>query len=348
MTSSAQVANLVADLRKDRAIGEADPGLWDTVRALGLPGIGVAEDRGGSGGTMADLATVVLEFAARGVRLPIAETAIAGWVLQNDRDRRGGAATVAVLDDAVVAGGRLSATIRGVVGCTVPGHLVLLVRNQPAPLVVDTASAGVRIVAGVDLAGTATDELHLRDVPVVEVAADAQEALARLAVLRAAGLVGAARGAYHLTSSHLRTREQFGKPLVAIPIVATSLASLRVELLQAQTALTMAVEGAQSTAGGRATAAATAARIVAASAATGIAGRAHQLHGAIGTTAEYALHHLTRLLWAGRDVDLPEPHWAAQLGSQALEAGEEDVWDTLTAPEPDLSSENSTPAEVTS
>lgn len=242
---SAEVAELVADLMKDRQFGD-DAGLWDTVSELGLSGIGVPEEAGGSGGTLADLATAVLEFAARGIDLPLAQTATARWA---------------------------------------------------------------------ECAG-----------------ADSEATLIRLAVLRAAATAGAARGTYELTRTYLRTRQQFGKPLVAIPMVATSLASMRVEVLQAQTAFAAALDAADSTEPGRAAAAAEAARIVTATTATVVATRAHQLHGAIGTTQEYALHHLTRLLWAARDVDLPEPRWAERLGARALAGDEDHVWDVLTAP----------------
>lgn len=242
---SAEVAELVADLMRDRQFGD-DTGLWDTVCELGLSGIGVPEEAGGSGGTLADLATAVLEFAARGIDLPLAQDATARWA--------------------------------------------------------------------------------------EHVGADEESALLRLAVLRAAATAGAARGAYELTRTYLRSRNQFGKPLVAIPMVATSLASMRVEVLQAQTALAAALDAADSPAPGRAAAAAEAARVVTATTATVVATRAHQLHGAIGTTQEYALHHLTKLLWAARDLDLPESRWAERLGARAMAAGEDEVWDVLTAP----------------
>lgn len=231
------LTRLVADLTRDRDIGDV-AGLWETVGELGLDRIGVPEAAGGPGGTLADLATVVTELAARGMTMPIPD-----------------------------------------------------------------AAAG-----------------------------------AARAVLPAAAAVGAARGAYALTSTHLRTRQQFGRPLIELPLVAASLAEMRVALLQAQTALDAALEAAMLDAGidpassDTVDGTAEAARIVTAAAATTIAARAHQLHGAIGTTGEYALHHLTKALWAGRDIDVPERDWAARLGARAVEFGENWVWDELTAP----------------
>lgn len=155
---------------------------------------------------------------------------------------------------------------------------------------------------------------------------------ARLAALGAAGVAGAALGAYELTRIHVRTREQFGKPLVALPAVAASLAAIRVAVLQVQTAVSVALALAESPVPGRAAAAASAARIVAAATAATVSERAHQLHGAIGTTQEYALHHLTRMMWRLRDADAPEQAWLAALGGQAVGAGESGLWDTLSAP----------------
>jgi alkylation response protein AidB-like acyl-CoA dehydrogenase len=244
---SAEVATLVADLMRKRPIGDG-AGLWETVVDLGLDGIGVPEEAGGSGGSLADLATAVTEFAAHGVDLPLGPAAVTAWA-----------------------------------------------------------------------AHTGADE---------------EAAALRLAVLRAAAIAGAARGAYELTRSHVRTRQQFGKPLVALPAVAASLATIRVAVLQVEAAVTGALAVAESPVPGRAAAAAETARVVAAATATTVAERAHQLHGAIGTAQEYALHHLTRMLWSLRDADVPEQAWVAGLGTRAVNAGEDAVWDVFTAPAP--------------
>lgn len=55
------------------------------------------------------------------------------------------------------------------------------------------------------------------------------------------------------------------------------------------------------------------------------------LHGAIGITQEYALHPLTRALWALRDADLPDEQWATTLGALVLDGAEPRLWDELTA-----------------
>jgi len=57
---------------------------------------------------------------------------------------------------------------------------------------------------------------------------------------------------------------------------------------------------------------------------------AHQVHGAIGVTDEYALHHSTLRLWAWRDEFGNEAHWSARLGDALLAGGAEGLWPVLS------------------
>jgi acyl-CoA dehydrogenase len=61
------------------------------------------------------------------------------------------------------------------------------------------------------------------------------------------------------------------------------------------------------------------------------AGLAHQVHGAIGFTQEYELHHLTRRLWSWRDEFGNEAEWNALVGRAVFAAGPEGLWAALTA-----------------
>ncbi|MFD9395185.1 acyl-CoA dehydrogenase family protein [Streptomyces sp. NPDC060000] len=80
-----------------------------------------------------------------------------------------------------------------------------------------------------------------------------------------------------------------------------------------------------------ATAAVAVARITTAQAATEVGCLAHQLHGALGITQEYPLHHVTRRLWAWRDAVAGERAWTDELGRRAADRGETAVWTQLTA-----------------
>jgi acyl-CoA dehydrogenase len=301
------------DLVRDVLAGAGDH--WATMTELGLTTVGVPEEHGGSGGTLAELAELVAAVAQEGAGLPLVEHATSAWALAGLRPRLG---TVVI----------------GVPGEPLPvpwgeraSHVVVVGPDGDGPAVLERDLATVE--PGTDVAGHPLDTVvapagAFEPLPGVDGAA----LLARLAVLRAAAMVGAGRGAYLLARTHTRVREQFGRPLVRIPAVGSAVAELRVEVIQAEVALRRALPLLGSD---RGPAAAAVARVVCGAAASRIARLAHQVHGAVGITLEYPLHRRTRLLWALRDADLPEEHWAGVLGECALVGGEELLWDDLTA-----------------
>jgi acyl-CoA dehydrogenase len=65
---------------------------------------------------------------------------------------------------------------------------------------------------------------------------------ARLGVLWSAAICGAVARAYEMTRRYVHEREQFGRPLVVIPAVASSSAMMRMHVLQTQAGLARAVE----------------------------------------------------------------------------------------------------------
>lgn len=312
------------DLVRDVVSGGGDP--WETLTDLGLTTVGVAEEAGGSGGEMSDLVEIAESLAEHGAGTPLAEHATACWAMA-------GSGALPTLGTVAYTTHPPSRTLR----LTVPwaaapaSHVIVLGTNGP-PSVLDTGGEGVRITPGSDVAGQPLDRLEAPAADLVPLTGVESEAVsAHLALLRSAAMVGATRGAYRLTRDHVRTREQFGRPLVALPAVGTALARFRVEIIQAEAALAMALADAGTP---RAYPAASAARIVCGAAATEAAQLAHQLHGAIGITQEYGLHPLTRLLWALRDADRPEEHWATVLGEHVLAGGETHLWNELTAVRP--------------
>src|SRR5262245_9013917 len=79
--------DMVRGLLDERASSEAvraavatgagfDPGLYATVAELGLVGLLVPEERGGSGGEPADMAVVLHELGRRAVPLPFLQSAV--------------------------------------------------------------------------------------------------------------------------------------------------------------------------------------------------------------------------------------------------------------------------------
>lgn len=335
--------------------------VWAQLCELGLPRVGTPESRGGSGGSLDDLLVVVESLAGRGVGVPVVESSVADWVISHAQRLDDSPATLALLDGptgAVEAGssgavedgadsGTLTAELPAVPWARDAALLVVAGPGREA-LIVDLRHESVEVRQGENLAGESRDTVLLHRTPATPVAAGPGHAAirSRLALLWSAAVAGAAHGAYRLTKAYVAERRQFGAPLLRIPAVSSGLALMRVQLLQADAALALAREavatgtnhaGAHAETDGQPagrdeTAAAVAvARITTAQVATEVARLAHQLHGAMGITQEYALHRVTRRLWAWRDAVASERDWAAELGRRAAGFGETAVWTQLTA-----------------
>lgn len=324
--------DLVEDLTKDVAQPPAGalPALWPTLEKLHLTGVGTSEALGGSGGTVTDLVTLCRALAARSVSSPLAEAASANWMLGSADRSLTGLSTVALRAEASPGSELLRA--QAVPWARHADHLIVVYGAATGH--VDLRAPSVTVTPGVNLAGDPRDEVTFPESELTYLPTPGPGSLAhRLFLLKAAELTGAIAGAYELTRSHVSTREQFGKPLIALTAVANGLAEMKVALLQSTCALERAtcIEDTGHIDPAIPDPAVVIARIVAARAATTVARRAHQLHGAIGITHEYPLHTFTTRLWAWRDELGSEHELASHLGRLALASGEHAVWDVLTA-----------------
>jgi acyl-CoA dehydrogenase len=318
--SAAELRDLIADIaatHTEPSAGEL-PACWPMLVELGLPLVGIEEDRGGSGGSVTDLSVLVRALGGYAISTPLIECAVANWIVATTRGEAGpGLRTISV-------GGAAGAAAGGAVGWARHADEIVIYRDGVA-LLADARASGVTIEPGTNVAGEPADEIRLdaADLVVLASAPSADAVRARLGLLRAAALTGAVHGAYELTRAHVTTREQFGRPLVRIPAVAANLAMIKAALIESEAALARA--------DGASLASVAAARVIAGRAATRTARIAHQLHGAIGVTAEYSLHRFTKRLWAWRDADTTEHDWSVLLGELAAAGGEAAFWDELTS-----------------
>ncbi|MFJ6805781.1 acyl-CoA dehydrogenase family protein [Streptomyces anulatus] len=321
-----QFADELRSLVDDLA-GSGNPELWESLSELGLPRVGIDEGKGGSGGSLDDLLVVVESLAGHGLGVPIVEASTADWVISHARDLDGDLTTILLLNTALDGPSENVTAELSAVPWTRDAARVVLCAPDSVPLVADLRHASVTVRPVDNIAGEPRDTVVLAGTPVAALdGAPSHEMIReRLALLWSAAVLGAAKGAYRLTKSYVAEREQFGAPLLKIPAVSVNLARMRVQLVQADAALALARE-AEPLSG-----AVEVVRITTAAAATQIAQLAHQLHGAMGITAEYPLHHLTRRLWSWRDAVASERDWAESLGRRAAEAGETGVWTLLTA-----------------
>jgi acyl-CoA dehydrogenase len=315
--STAELSDLIADI----AAGNTEPppgelpSCWPVLVELGLPLVGIEEERGGSGGSLTDLAVLVRALGRHAISTPLIEASVANWVVADAHGEPG----------AGTEPGLRTITAGQTAGWARYADEIVLYRAGLA-LLADAGAPGVTVEPGLNVAGEPVDGVVLgagAGVPLDD-APSAEAMQARLGLLRAAALTGAVEGAYELTRGHVITREQFGQPLVRIPAVASNLAIVKAAAIQCDAALARACERVS-------LASVAAARIVAGRAATQTARIAHQLHGAIGVTEEYRLHRFTKRLWAWRDADVPEYEWSVLLGDLAATVGEPAFWDDLTA-----------------
>lgn len=322
--------SLVSEIAADVLAGDSTtapegdlPPVWSTLVELGWPGIAVDEGLGGAGGSLVDLATAVSVTAAHGVSVPLLDASIGRWVLAGSGAEREESLTVCATTDQLTR----------VPWARHASRLVVFPDRGEAYLL-DPHGSGVAIEHGSNLAGEPRDTVHLTGASAstpLPNAPTGAELATRAALLNAAALTGAARGAFDRTREHVTTREQFGRPLIALKAVAQGLATMRTELSAAESALDRALDAAVDRGSAEMTTTASA-KVAAARAATGIARTAHQLHGAVGVTREHSLHHVTRKLWAWRDECGSQRSWAVALGKEALNGGEAAVWDRLTSP----------------
>ena len=282
-----------------------DPKLWATVSESGLPRLLRPESEGGAGNAMRDASAVLQAAGWHAAAVPMADSLVAHAVLS--------AAGIEPGDDAPVL-----LDLIGPNGAPDPGTANLL--ETPAlqgahRLILNPWGAHVK--GEWHPAGASSTQITMDDATRVQ---------ALLALSGAALLTGAMRRAFALTLEWAGTRVQFGRPIGQFQAVQHSLALAAEEIAASRAALDWA--GMDLEAGRLGTAPAIA-KARAAEAAGKVAAITHQVHGAIGFTAEYSLIQSTRQLWLWRERWGDEQHWQALLGRQALAGGPQQLFDLV-------------------
>jgi acyl-CoA dehydrogenase len=324
-----ELTDLIGNLAADA--GDTDS-VWGQVCELGLAGIGMPEDKGGSGGSLGDLVVVIRELARAGLSTPIVEASTTSYAVDAaaagpDFD------TIVVAPDLDVSSKAVTANLIQVPFAGQADRLVIVTASSVVSI--PLAGESVTVAAGQNIAGVPDARVNLSDASVEPISGGpgAAPVADRLALARSAALLGTAWGAYELTRKYVMEREQFGAPLVKIPAVSSTLAQMAVRTRFAQSALDRATElcSAAGTPALQRSGAVSAARISAATTATLVARTSHQLHGAVGITAEYDLHRYTSTLWALRDADQSEAAYCRGLGARVRDEGEAALWEQISA-----------------
>jgi alkylation response protein AidB-like acyl-CoA dehydrogenase len=162
-----------------------------------------------------------------------------------------------------------------------------------------------------------------------EIVAPKSGGIETMALARACQMAGAMQAALDLSVAYVRERKQFGKPLASFQAIQQQLALFAEESAAAAMAAQAACRAADRGPGVFEIGCAKLRANMAVSVATSVA---HQVHGAMGFTAEYKLQGLTRLLWAWRSDAGNDRYWADRIGAMMAAQGADGFWPSLAGP----------------
>jgi alkylation response protein AidB-like acyl-CoA dehydrogenase len=305
--------------------------LWAKLCELGYPGIALPEAWGGSGGTIVDLAILAEELGRVAYPSPLLGSVALGalpllWAGSDEQRARwlsalakGEAiATMALVEpgggnewsEVRVTAKRLGANwqlngVKIVVPWAATAHLLIVTAalegSGLALLAIQRSAPGITFERHRAIGGDPLYTVNFRKVAInpawrIDPNGDARALLNRTldhaAVLHAAYAVGLAERALSLAVAHVSTREQFGRPIGTFQAVAHRCSDMRIDIdacrflaLQAAWRLDQ---------GGPADLDVAAAKAYINDAVRRVFTNAHQVHGAIGFSAEYDLQLFTR------------------------------------------------------
>jgi acyl-CoA dehydrogenase len=313
--------------------------LWRVVSDAQLPLVGVAESQGGSGGSLSDQAAVLRIAGRYAAPIPLAETALAASLLaEAGLAIPAGPLTVAPVRGETIAAGReggawrLTGKLARVPFARACTRIVVFTATPEGTLIATIDPARCKITPGGNLAFEARDTVEMDDVTAETAALSATvtPAVLRLrgALARSLQIAGALEAALELSVRYAGERVQFGRKIGQFQSIQHELARFAGETAAAVGA-SMSAAGTLER-GGDAHLAIASAKIRCSRAAQEGSMIAHQVHGAIGFTDRYALHHATLRLWSWREEFGNEAMWAQELGRAMAVAGADQLWPALS------------------
>jgi alkylation response protein AidB-like acyl-CoA dehydrogenase len=327
--------------------------LWKSLEEAGAPLISVPESAGGSGGTVAQACQVQMLAGRYAAPVPLAETALAGWLLAaaglevpagpltvpSGGPGSGPGSPEGWIGARRAGGGwTVSGSLRGVPWARQAERLALPAADEVGQGHVVSLPAGVATIeAGRNLAGEARDRVVLDGVavpagwvtPAPENAAG--ELRARGALAKAALMAGALGRVREMTVQQARDREQFGRPILGFQAVQ----KLVVQVVEEADCAARTVEVAAERFEADPVLFGAVAKSTAGRAARRASRMAHEVHGAMGVTREHDLGLFTRRLHAWSGEFGPERHWNILIGRRLLAAGADGTRNLLLSGEYD-------------
>lgn len=305
-----------------------DRELWTQLGDLGLVRLTGSEERGGSGAGWYEAAALHSAAARHAVRLPLPEhDLLAGWLAQelDLLDHDGAIRTVCVTDAGGVA--------HAVPWASAADRILVVHPRGGRWYVTDVPATSARIEPGTNLIGEPRDTVQLladEGTPVGEELVDRLGLKA--ALVRAIQVCAALDGCLQLARDHVTSRIQFTRPLAAFQAVQGMVADIACESALARAATEAALMNAVESEWAAPDLAfrIAVARSCAGHATSVVVRNAHQIHGAIGTTQEHPLHHVTRAALAWRSESGSVRHWDDEVARLSPAAGRRDLWGMIT------------------
>ncbi len=343
------MGRLFEDLCTKQVVDAAETGvfaaeLWQAVSETGLPLAALPESAGGADAEWSDLYAALRVAGRYAAPIPLAETMLAGWIASSaGLDIVDGPMTVGP----VRASDRLSLTRDGN-GWRLHGtasrlpyasnaeKIVLIVDGPDGEMAVAIDGAAAPAPqSGKNIANESRDTLVFDNFPVADAAplppGVSRSALYRRGALaRATMMSGALERAMDLAVGYAQERVQFGRPISKFQAVQQNLAVLSEQTAVAVAAANLGIQSLGQGDAEREEFQIAIAKTRVGEAATLACELAHQVHGAIGFTKEYALQLATRRLWSWREEFGSDPEWAAKVGAYFCAKGADRLWPILT------------------
>ena len=315
------------------------PEIWSAFADTGFPWISIAEDQGGSGGSLLDALEVLRLVGYHAAPIPAAETGILGGWLFSSSGHEIPEGPITVLPDGganvtgSVSGNEI--TLRGtcirVPWARIAERIAVLLEIDNQSIVASVDPKDCTIQPMTNMAGEPRDTVCFDEVkaavaPTVP-GVNLESFRFRGALSRVALMAGAIEKMSQLTVSYTNDRVQFGRPVARFQAVQQHLVWGAQEAALARMAAETAAREANR---GSAFFEIAAAKLIANQAAAKATKACHQAHGAMGMTQEYPLHHYSRRLWAWRKEYGSDAEWSKWLGKVAVSQGAQGLYPLIT------------------
>ena len=317
--------------------------LWQALEESGLTLAWVPDTAGGTGASVTDAFDIARISGQYAVPVALAETLLAGWALaEAGQQCQAGPMTIAAMRD----GAAITADADG----RLKGRAKYVAFAREATLIVVIAERdGKCVIAGVlpqdcnlsdratDMGGERADVLFdstsTQFIAEAPAGFDANTMRTLGAALRASQMTGALESMLQISTQYASERVAFGRTISKFQAVQHNLANLGTEVAAALTVSGSAAETLESAADNVEAVffEVASAKIRVGEAVEKGAAIAHQVHGAIGFTAEHILQRYSRRTWGWRDDFGSESVWAKCLGERVIANGADALWPMLTS-----------------